>query len=150
FPLVFVRPPDTGAFAFAGRKNPIAFGRVFTKGEAAEPAGSLRCAGVIEIDCIDMAGFQGFGEIYQDGSGVPRIFQDGWMGALESRIFAPGTGDGSFWLKNNFVNLQVLVEIQLDARVILQHAKANRILAADEFLFRIDANIQVIEKQVVV
>jgi hypothetical protein len=42
------------------------------------------------------------------------------------------------------------MQVKLNPRVVLEHLEANRILPADEFLLGIDADIQMIEKQIVV
>ena len=38
----------------------------------------------------------------------------------------------------------------MNPRVVLEHLEANRVLAGDEFLQRVDANVEVIKKQIVV
>ena len=45
---------------------------------------------------------------------------------------------------------EIGVEIELDARVVLQHPEADRVLAADELFLRIDAHIEVVGEQVIV
>jgi len=50
----------------------------------------------------------------------------------------------------NFVDLQRLKQVELDARAVVEHPKTNSILAADCLLLRIDADVQVVIKQLVV
>ena len=52
--------------------------------------------------------------------------------------------------EQDLVDVQVGVQIELDARVVLQHLEANRVLAAEELLLRIDADVEVVGEQVVV
>ncbi len=42
------------------------------------------------------------------------------------------------------------MQIELDARAVLEHLEADGVLAADEFLFGIDANVEMVEEQIVV
>ena len=75
FPLIFVRPPDARAFAFAGREDPIPAGRIFTKSESAETADRLRRARVVEIYGVNAAGFQRLRKINKDSAGVTFILE---------------------------------------------------------------------------
>ena len=52
--------------------------------------------------------------------------------------------------EQDLVDLQVVVEVELDARVVLQHLEADRVLAAEELLVRIDADVEVVGEQIVV
>jgi hypothetical protein len=65
-----------------------------------------------------------------------------------ARKFSDGRPRVSFPVNDlfNLIDLQVVIEVELNARVILEHLEANRILAADELLFRIDANVQIDKK----
>jgi hypothetical protein len=51
---------------------------------------------------------------------------------------------------DDFINLQIVVEVELNPRVVFEHAEADRVLAADKLLLRIDANIKMVKKQIVV
>ena len=42
------------------------------------------------------------------------------------------------------------MQIELDAVVVLEHLEADGVFAADEFLFRIDANIEMVVEQIVI
>ncbi len=42
------------------------------------------------------------------------------------------------------------MQIELDARAVLQHLEANGVLAADDLLLRIDADIEMVGEQIVV
>ena len=42
------------------------------------------------------------------------------------------------------------MQVELDARVVLEHLEADGVLAAEEFLLRVDANIEVVEEQIVI
>src|SRR5258708_14670044 len=63
FPLIFVRPPDAGAFALASSQNPWTPNWVFAESETTETANRLRRAGIIEVDRISAAGFQRCGKV---------------------------------------------------------------------------------------
>ncbi len=52
--------------------------------------------------------------------------------------------------EQDLVDLQVGVEVELDAGVVLEHLEADRVLAADALLVRIDADVEVVGQQVVV
>src|SRR5215831_14829108 len=56
-PLILVRPPHQGTWAFARAVDPGMAGRVIFKRETAEPTGLLRCAGVIEVDAHGASSF---------------------------------------------------------------------------------------------
>lgn len=130
-PLVFVGPPDAGADAFARGENPrMAFG-IFVEGEAAEAALLARISGIVEVDGIGMAGAKRFGKVYENGAEFAFVFER--RGAEE-----------------NFVDLERLLEIKLDARAVLKHFEADGVLAADEFFVGIDADVQVVVEQIVV
>src|SRR5215813_11851554 len=53
-------------------------------------------------------------------------------------------------IEQNFVDVQSLGKIELNASVLLQHLDANRILTADKFLFRVDPDVEVVGEQIVV
>src|SRR5581483_762710 len=52
--------------------------------------------------------------------------------------------------KKNFVDFKSVIQVELDSRVVLQHLEADRVLACDELLRRIDSYIEVIKKHIVV
>lgn len=78
-----------------------------------------------------MAGVQRFGEIDENRARV----------ALELE---------ECLTEKNFVDIQGIDQIKLNTRVVLEHLEADRVLAADELLFGIDADIEVVIKQIVV
>ena len=106
-------------------------GGVFLEGDGAEPAGLHRVAGVVEIDAVGAAGAQGFRKVHENSAGIALVFQGGVA-------------------EQNLIDVEGGVQIELDARGVLQHPEADGDLAAEEFLFRVDANVQVVEEQIVV
>src|SRR5262249_32040681 len=50
----------------------------------------------------------------------------------------------------DLVDLQCVAQIELDATVIPEHAEANRVLSLNGFLSRIDADVEVVIKKIVV
>ena len=48
------------------------------------------------------------------------------------------------------IDVQGLMQIDLDAVVVGQHAEADRVLAAEEFLIGVEADVEVVVQQVVV
>ena len=52
--------------------------------------------------------------------------------------------------EHDLVDVQVGVQIELNARVVLQHPEADAVLAGDELLLGIDADVEVIGEQIVV
>ena len=52
--------------------------------------------------------------------------------------------------KKNFIDVQRVGEIDLDAVAIDQHAEADGVFPADELLFRVDANVEMVIEEVVV
>ncbi len=55
-----------------------------------------------------------------------------------------------FARKDNLIDLQIVVEIQLDSIIVLKHLEADGVLAANKFLLRVDANVEMIEKQIII
>src|SRR5258708_5089962 len=51
---------------------------------------------------------------------------------------------------DDLIVFQVVVEIQLNACVVLEHLEPDRVPATDKLLLRIDANIEIIEEQIIV
>ena len=91
----------------------------------------LRRAGVVEVDRVFRPAFSVCGKSTKT--------------VLSSRSYLSGVG-----AEQNLVDVQVGVQIELDARVVLEHLEADRVLAADRLLVRIDADVEVVEEQIVV
>ena len=100
-PLIFVGPPDAGADAFAGGVDPGMAGGIFVESDAAEAALLRRMAGVVEVDGVDLSGAQRFREVDEDGAGIALVFERGCA-------------------EKNFVDVQRGVQIELDARAVLE------------------------------
>ena len=127
-PLILVGPPDACSGPLAGRRDPVPAGRVLLEGEPAESAGLDGCARIVEVDRVLAARLQRLGEIDPD-----RV----QLALVAKRRVA----------EQNPVDRQVCVEVELNPRVVLQHLEANRVLAADDLLHRIDADVQVVESR---
>ena len=106
-------------------------GLVSPKSKAAKPALMYRSAGVIEIDGVNATGVQHLREVHKDCAGVAFI--------LKRRC-----------AQENLIDLQRVSQIKLDSHIVFEHLEANGVLAADEFLFRINADIKMVEEQVIV
>ena|ERR1700691_3602360 len=52
--------------------------------------------------------------------------------------------------EEDLVDVKRVDQVELDPRVILEHFEPDRVLPADELFLRIDANVEVVEQQVVV
>jgi hypothetical protein len=74
---------------------------------------------------------QGRGKVHPDRAQFARVFQFGRP-------------------VQDFVHVEVGKQVELDARVVLEHAEPNRVLAADEFLVRVYADVEVIGEQIVI
>ena len=94
--------------------------------------GLRRVAGVVEVDRVDLALLQRLREVDEHGAELALVLQ---------RRVAPSRILSTF---------SVVDQVELDARVVLQHPEADRVLAADELLLRIDADVEVVGEQVVV
>lgn len=42
------------------------------------------------------------------------------------------------------------MEVELNSRIVSEHPEADGVLAADGFLFRIDADVEMIEEEIIV
>src|SRR6185437_11213064 len=111
--------------------NPRPSLRVFVENKSAEPSFRQRTSRVVEIDRVGLPGPQRLRKIHEHRSRVALI--------LQRRL-----------AKKDLVNLERVVEVKLNARPILQHLEANRILAADRLCVRINTNIQVVIQQIVI
>src|SRR6266545_7234346 len=85
----------------------------------------------MEIDRVFAAGPQRLREIDEDGVDLAV--------ELERRS-----------AKENLLDLQVRVQVDLNAAVVLQHPKPDGVLAAQELLRGVDADVQVIGEKVIV
>src|ERR1019366_10235177 len=52
--------------------------------------------------------------------------------------------------EENLVDATRFMQVELDARAVLEHLEADGVLAADELLLGIDADVEMVEEQVVV
>lgn len=77
------------------------------------------------------AGFEGVGEVDEDGAGVAGVFERG--GAEE-----------------DLVDVEGVSEVDLDAGGVGEHLKADGVFAGDELLVRVDADAEVVVEEVVV
>src|SRR5262249_6988128 len=100
-------------------------------GETAESADRFRCARIIKVDRIRFAGFERLRKIDKNGSRITSVFQGG--GA-----------------HRYLVDVEVIVEVKLNAVVVTQHFESNRVLASDGFLVGINTNIETVRKQIVI
>ena len=96
-----------------------------------EPAALRRGARVVEVDRDHLAGLQRAREVDEHRVQLALV--------LERRRAV-----------EDLVDVQVGVEIELDARRVLEHAERDRVLPADELLVRLDPDVEVIRQQVVV
>src|SRR5262245_21844920 len=48
------------------------------------------------------------------------------------------------------VDIQVVKQIELDPSVVLEHPESDRVLTADELLFGINPDVEIIRKQIIV
>ena len=99
--------------------------------DAAESSGLVRIPGVVKVDRIHLAGAQRLGKIDKHGAGIALVLE---------RVVA----------QENLVDVQRVAQVELDARAVLEHPEADRVLAAETLLVGIDANVQVVIEQVVV
>ena len=130
-PLVFVGPPDAGADTFASGVDPRMAGGVLVNVNPPKRPVLFRISGVVEVDGVGVAGAKGLRKVDEDGA--------------ESRSYLSGVVP-----RRILSMLQRLLEVELDARAVLEHLEANGVFAADEFLVGIDANIEVVVEQIVV
>jgi len=106
-------------------------GRILLEGDTAEATRFERISRVIEVDAVDTARAKCLRKVHEDCAGVALV--------LERSV-----------AQQNLIDVERGVQIELDAGAILEHFEANGVLAADKFFFRIDADIEVIEEQIVV
>jgi len=85
----------------------------------------------MKIDGILLAGMQSLGEIDEDRAVIAFVLQ-----------FRRAEQD--------LIDVQRRVQVELNARVVLQHLEADDDFSAQILLLRIDANIQVVKEQIVV
>src|SRR6266700_1791118 len=130
-PLVLIRPPYACANAFAGGVDPRMTRLVTSKGKTTEPPLVDWRPGVVELDRVDAASMQYLRKINKDRAGVALVLQR----------------DST---EENFVNSQHVRQIELDSRIVLKHFEPDSVLPADELFLWINADIEVVKKQVVV
>ena len=93
--------------------------------------GLARRSGVVEVDRVLAPALERLGKIDEDRVQLALVLQ--LLGAEE-----------------DLVHGEVVVQVELDARVVLQHLEPDGVLAAEELLVRIDADVEVIGQQVIV
>ncbi len=98
--LIFVRPPDARANAFARGRNPMPARRVFAKADAAEAPRLLRRTGVIKLNRLHRTLLERLRKIHIHRPQFARVFQ--FRFAVQ-----------------NFVYLQVGKQVELNARICL-------------------------------
>ena len=106
-------------------------GWIVAEGEASESARLQWRAGVIEINRVHAACSQRLRKIHEDGPRITLVLKR--YGAQE-----------------NFVDLERLGQVELDARAVLEHLEPDGVFAADELLFRIYADVEMVEEQIIV
>ena len=106
-------------------------GGVFLEGDAAEAAHFPGLTGIIEVDRIFATLTQRFRKVDEDRVELSRVLQ------------VPRS-------QRDAIDVQIRVQIDLDPRVVFEHLEADGVLAADEFLVRIDTNVEVVVQQIVV
>src|ERR1039457_3196799 len=106
-------------------------GGVFPERDSTEPARLERIPRVVKVDGVHAAGAERLREVHEDGAGVALVMERG--GA-----------------EQNLVDVERFMQVELDARVVLKHLEAEGVLAADELLFRVDADVEMVEEQIVV
>jgi hypothetical protein len=52
--------------------------------------------------------------------------------------------------EQNLVDIQIGSQVQLDPDIVLEHPESDSVLSANEFLFRIDTDIEMVIEQIVV
>jgi hypothetical protein len=124
------KPPQTGSGAFASRVDPGPSGGIFAECNAAEASGLQWMARVIKVDRVSPAGAPCLGK----PTNADPDFRSYFSSLVPSRI----------------LSVQCLVQIESDARAVLYHLESDRDLPAEELLLGIDANIEIVEQQVVV
>ncbi len=130
-PLVLIGPPDARADAFARGVNPGTALGILAEGKAAEAARRRRGAGIVEVDGVLAPGVQRLRKIDEHGAKLAFVLQRG----------SP---------EQNLVDIERRVQVELNTRVVLEHLEADRVLPADDFLIRVDADVEVVVEQVVV
>src|SRR5262249_12582111 len=130
-PLILVRPPYAGANALASGIDPRTPSDIFSERHRAESSLLDRIARIIELDRINTPRAQRFGEIDENRARVPLVFQD--------RL-----------AQQNLIYGERCMQVELNASAVLQHLEANRVFSADELFLRIDPDIQVVGKQIVI
>ncbi|MBV6504871.1 MAG: hypothetical protein ILNGONEN_00426 [Syntrophorhabdaceae bacterium] len=129
--LIFVRPPQARARALAGRVNPRIPQRVLLERNAAETPGFLRMPGIMKIDAVSLAGFQPFGKIDKHGVELACVLQ-------------------RLAVEQNAVDLHVVKQIDLNALIIREHFKPDRVESGKIFLCYAQAHVEIIKQQIIV
>src|SRR6202046_567938 len=130
-PLILVWPPHARANAFARGVNPWMALRIFSEREYAEPPRCYRSSGIVEIDGISVAFLHCLWKINKHRSELAFVLE---------RCRS----------EQNLIDTKSGGQVELNASVVLQHLETDRVFPADELLFRVDADIEVVVKQVVV
>jgi len=106
-------------------------GGILPEGEAAEPARLGRASRVVKVDRIDGARLKGLGEVHEDRAEFAVVLE---RGLVEEDLLDVERGD----------------QVELDAGVVAEHLEADGVLATNELLLRIDADVEVVEEKIVV
>src|ERR1700735_4452860 len=117
-PLVLVWPPHARAYTFARRVNPRTAFRIFSECEYAEPSRCHRSSGIVEVDGVNAAFLECLGKIDKHGPEFALVFER----------------DCS---EQNLIDIKSRGQVELNARVVLQHLETDRVFPADELLLRI-------------
>ncbi len=130
-PLILAGPPGRRAFTFVRGIDPVLAGRIGPECQGAKPALFARLAGVVKLDRVGAAAAERLREIDVDRVVIALVLQ---------RLRA----------HHDLLDGVVRKQLQLDARVVLEHLEADGVLAGDPLLLGIDPDVEVVVQQVVV
>jgi len=130
-PLILVGPPDAGSGAFARGVDPRVACWIGLEGEGPKPADLGRVAGVVKVNGVCLAGPKRLRKIDEHRAVVTGVLQCGRA-------------------EKDFVDIELIGQVDLNARGILNHAETNRVAPADELLCGIDPNRKVVVEKIVV
>jgi hypothetical protein len=130
-PLVLARPPDARSLALAGRVDPVVAVGVLAERDPAESARFLRLARVVELDVVLASRAQPLRKVNEHRVDLALVLQ-----------LAPGVQDA--------VDVQVGIQIELDARIVAQHPETDGVLSGEVLLLGIDADVEVVREEIVV
>ena len=131
-PLILAGPPGRRAVTFVRGVDPVLAGRIGPEGQRVEPAVFARLARVVKLDRVGAAGC---------GASAENRRRPCCDRACTSASASP---------IDDLLDGEVREQLQLDARVVLEHLEADGVLAADPLLLGIDPDVEVVIQQVVV